>query len=430
MATVINRVRGVAYIQVRYRDENNQRHRRGGFKTKAEAANWDRANALQVEAKRVAARIGQSPAQAYSHLTGAAPEQAEAIFEAADKMPALGRSSFAHWAEKFLKACKNGTRDFGRMEESTVRAYAYSLNMATAKLGTRAATGLTQDDFRVMRDELLETHAAGSVRMVLAVCRTFFAWMIEDEQVFKGLNPCAKIIRQGAKKGRDPLAVTDDMVPTTAEVQKIISELNRRVSEGRHVPGLSRAGTLRTDTMFRALFLVALYCGVRIGEARALQWKHVDFAARTLHIEQGMDRETNKIGTPKTKNGYRYIALPKAAAEALHAWRAATDKSPSSFVFTMPNGKPLNYERASTRWRRIQKDAGLKRTVKLHGARHYYASILLDSSDPDATDSAISKMLGHHSVEFTRRVYGHLMEKTKRRMVDAGMVDRVIAAAG
>ena len=56
--------------------------------------------------------------------------------------------------------------------------------------------------------------------------------------------------------------------------------------------------------------------GVRIGEAAALQWKHVDFENGTVSIEQTFsktrDEDGNEnfiTGPPKSQSGYRTIPL-------------------------------------------------------------------------------------------------------------------------
>ncbi|MDR0248364.1 MAG: tyrosine-type recombinase/integrase [Oscillospiraceae bacterium] len=43
-----------------------------------------------------------------------------------------------------------------------------------------------------------------------------------------------------------------------------------------------------------------LYCGLRPGEARALEWRHVDLDNKLIHIEQAMKAKSKDIDTPKS----------------------------------------------------------------------------------------------------------------------------------
>ena len=59
--------------------------------------------------------------------------------------------------------------------------------------------------------------------------------------------------------------------------------------------------------------------------------------------------------------------------------------------------------------------AGL-RYRKPHTLRHTFASLLLEAGEPVLY---VQQQLGHHSPEFTLRVYGHLLPRGDRRAVDA-----------
>ena len=72
-----------------------------------------------------------------------------------------------------------------------------------------------------------------------------------------------------------------------------------------------------------------LYTGIRPGETRALDWRHVDFEKRLIHVEQAMKAGTKKIGEPKSAAGIRNIPIPDKLYSVLLAQR----KSPFEPVF-------------------------------------------------------------------------------------------------
>ncbi len=53
-----------------------------------------------------------------------------------------------------------------------------------------------------------------------------------------------------------------------------------------------------------------LYCGLRPGEARALDWRHVDFDKKIIHIECAMKSRTKVIGNPISSAGIRDVPVP------------------------------------------------------------------------------------------------------------------------
>src|SRR5215216_1740164 len=61
------------------------------------------------------------------------------------------------------------------------------------------------------------------------------------------------------------------VIPTKAELQAIISSASARKSR------------------WRALVLVAVFCGLRASELRGLRWADVDFEARQINVRQRAD---------------------------------------------------------------------------------------------------------------------------------------------
>jgi integrase len=79
-------------------------------------------------------------------------------------------------------------------------------------------------------------------------------------------------------------------------------------------------------------------------------------------------------------------------------------------VFGLDGGGPFNsaslYHRADSAW----EEAGLNGRLRLHQARHSYASYLIAAG---ANPKAISTFMGHSSINLTYDLYGHLMPGTE-----------------
>jgi integrase len=104
--------------------------------------------------------------------------------------------------------------------------------------------------------------------------------------------------------------------------------------------------------------------------------------------------QTNKeTGDTKSKAGKRTIGLPipliailkvhkkRQDAEKQAARQLWTDKG---YVFTKPDGNPLNPNTDFHEWKALLKEAGL-RELRLHDARHTAATVLLILGVPTPT---------------------------------------------
>ena len=77
------------------------------------------------------------------------------------------------------------------------------------------------------------------------------------------------------------------------------------------VGALERAAESDQDA---ALFSVAAFTGLRLGELRALRWRDVDFSGRIVHVRQNF--VAGEMTTPKVKR-VRSVPLIDQAAVAL-----------------------------------------------------------------------------------------------------------------
>jgi len=160
----------------------------------------------------------------------------------------------------------------------------------------------------------------------------------------------------------------------------------------------------------KSIWATALYAGLRYGELRALRWRTVDFAAGTIRVEESWDPKTGPI-EPKTRTSRRTTPMPDTLRELLRNHRELRgNPARDELVFGLESGGPFNsaalYHRADAVWR----DAGLDGRLRLHQARHSYASYLIAAG---ANPKAISTFMGHSSINLTYDLYGHLMPGTE-----------------
>lgn len=183
------------------------------------------------------------------------------------------------------------------------------------------------------------------------------------------------------------------------------------------------------------LFKVALGLALRPSEAIGLRWEDVDFDARLIRVEQGIQLidGTYHVLRPKTEGSRRTIPFPVEIGEILREQRVAQLEErmqavrweDSGLVFTNRHGGPVYPPYPNRRLRRILQDLGLER-VTFRELRHTGATLLLAMG---AELAAIQDLLGHTSINTTRR-YAQVVEPLKRDATDRmGTLFREAAAA-
>jgi integrase/recombinase XerD len=151
-------------------------------------------------------------------------------------------------------------------------------------------------------------------------------------------------------------------------------------------------------TRDRAMMLVLLRTGMRIGELLSLLVREVNLKERRVEIYE----------TEKTRVG-RVVYLSEDARVALRAWFKERDPK-KKLVFYAQGRCSMRYNNARLRFRRYLARAGLThRGYTLHCLRHTCASELLNAG---MRLECLQQLLGHSNIEMTRR-YARLTDKTR-----------------
>ena len=182
----------------------------------------------------------------------------------------------------------------------------------------------------------------------------------------------------------------------------------------------------RNDNIYLEI-LLCLFCGLRIGEVRGLNFDHVDFENHTITVmqqapyesfitiktEHGVEKCLNEdcIKPPKSGSSYRTIKVPDIVVDELYRRR---EKNKQYFK-THPNavsywrnyicigfgGELISSKTVTEGLYKICKKNGLPK-ISAHGLRHLCATILLEQNVPL---EEISHILGHASVSTTVDIY-------------------------
>lgn len=180
---------------------------------------------------------------------------------------------------------------------------------------------------------------------------------------------------------------------------------------------------LNMDQDFKLALEFALQTGVRQGEQRAVQWSDIDFEKRMLRINKGIARgiRGEGISPTKTRGSVRNVPLTEGLCRLLKEEFLQQGRPDANcFVFCSRNNSFLQARVFHIKLSAAIKRAGIKE-IRWHDLRHYFASKLFDSLGEEYF--VVSSLLGHSSVDFTRKQYVHWMANEKRD-------DKIRAALG
>lgn len=167
-------------------------------------------------------------------------------------------------------------------------------------------------------------------------------------------------------------------------------------------------------------FLCLARTGMRLGEALALQWGDIDFRSRFIEVRRNYVR--GKITRPKNGKSRR-VDMSQYLAEVLQRLQSQRKAEKlrqgwvpvPEWVFCTQTGGLLDQSNLRKRiFVRCLAKAGLRK-VRIHDLRHTYASLLIQQEESLVY---IKEQLGHHSIQVTVDIYGHLVPGGNKAAVD------------
>jgi integrase/recombinase XerD len=149
----------------------------------------------------------------------------------------------------------------------------------------------------------------------------------------------------------------------------------------------------------RALILVLLRTGMRIGELLATRMNEVNLSEKRITI---MEAQKTRVG--------RVAYLSEDACRALKIWMKMRDPE-KEYLFYAQGRQRLGYTASRVMFVKYLEKVGLAhKGYSLHCLRHTCASELLNAG---MRLECLQQLLGHSSIEMTRR-YARLTDNTRR----------------
>lgn len=265
-------------------------------------------------------------------------------------------------AEAFLTDCR-----VRQVSPKTIGFYHDKLKRFVAYCDAQAVTDIEQIDTNLLRRFFLwleeNGHNPGGRHGYFRTLRALFYWLENEYEGY--ISPLRKL--KPPKLDNPPIEGV-----SLEDVQAMLDTCK---------------GKTFANVRDKALILVLLDTGMRIGECLALNWDDVDLVQGSILIRRGKNRRN------------RMVFLGRTARQALRAYaQFRQDKNPA--VWVTIQGERLAYFGVREILRRRAKQAGLKEVPSPHDFRRTCALTLLRNG---ADVVSVSRLLGHSSLEVTKR---------------------------
>ena len=220
---------------------------------------------------------------------------------------------------------------------------------------------------------------------------------IEHEQD-RGMKPSTVSTRLRTVKGfirflADKAVVGSDVISKRLTV-KVPDCLPRAIEP----EDITKVVSIIDHSRDRAMILIMLRTGMRIGELLNLRVEEVNLKERRVEIYEA---EKSRVG--------RVVYLSEDARFALKEWFKERDCD-MKLVFYAQGRPKMSYGNARLRFRKYLAQAALAhKGYTLHSLRHTCASELLNAG---MRLECLQQLLGHSTIEMTRR-YARLTDKTR-----------------
>ena len=307
--------------------------------------------------------------------------------------PALGRTTFGHWAERWFATTST-------LKTKTRLSYRGVLdNHLLPAFGQDAIGGI---DTPAVRTYLTEQIACGKPKGTVSKFRAVFGLVMKtavDGGAIRA-NPVLGI-RLGTTAKQEKVFLTPDQI---ADLAHAIAHPPR----GKRQPE-------RTYPMLGLLVQFAAYTGLRAGELAALRVRRLDLMRKSVEVAESLAEVPGGLEFGPTKNYQRRsVPVPLFLVPALADLIAG--RSPDDLVFTSPTGKPLRQTNLDDRFfRPAVGRAGLPAATTFHDLRHTYAALLISQN---ANPLSVMRRMGHSSIQVTFGVYGHIFPHLEEELTD------------
>ena len=167
------------------------------------------------------------------------------------------------------------------------------------------------------------------------------------------------------------------------------------------------------DEPYKNVFLIQMYCGLRVGEALALKDVDIDLQKNLLSVNKTIT--TDKYGkavirnSTKTYSGIREIPIPEYIRSCLIEQMKIAKRNRDGQLFLSPSGRFIHGRNANRIFKKRLKEIGIT-GYSTHSLRHTYGTRCVEAG---MRAVALQRLMGHKDVSVTLNTYTSVFNKYK-----------------
>lgn len=295
---------------------------------------------------------------------------------------------------------------------ATRHDYRYAIDKyITLLIGDRDAASITTNELK--KDFFRVCSSRTKARFARTVLRQAFRWAIEEELVARRDNPVADIliVRRENYDGRNRKvlnlrAVTDDEIPMSDEIQKMLAwALERRI-----------------DRWLRDWWLwvyIDARLGLRPSECTALRSEDLDGSACIVRVRRAVpDPRDPGDWYLKTETSMRDLEVDERFFEDVEPFLPG---SGWLFPSTHPRARIPTWGAwtPARKFARMREALDLPRAYRPYSLRHFVATRLILAGEEDIQ---VAKFLGT-SVEMLRKTYANHLDRDAQRKIGSTIME-------
>lgn len=184
----------------------------------------------------------------------------------------------------------------------------------------------------------------------------------------------------------------------------------------------------------QGIILIGLMCGLRLGEAMALQVHDINFNNMSIRItksvkyvwtgernKEGKKIYENRVTIPKTKKSIREVPLPSILKPILKALikqnmenklRLGILYCDNNLIFCKENGEYIDNKKPNRHLKIALKKAKINSDIHYHSLRHIFITNCLSK---DINPRTVMDWVGHSDIKMTMLVYAEINKDKNKK---------------
>ena len=205
--------------------------------------------------------------------------------------------------------------------------------------------------------------------------------------------------------------MTDTYIPQSIKQTKTVRALE--IEEQQLLTDYLKNKTVNEE-MYKNVFLIQLYSGLRIGEVLALQNKDIDLRNNLMHINKTLTRDSNGQvimgSTTKTFSGIRDIPIQEIILKEVKEQMEISKNNFDGQLFVSSIGKYADPKAVNKILKRIMINICNVNDITTHSLRHTFGTRCIEAG---IAPVVVQRLLGHKDIRVTLNTYTSVLNSFK-----------------